>query len=195
MLDKTPTIDRFRPVVLSVLSDGHEQQLKAVCDRVADCMQLGSEIRSEKISSGQSRYINRISWACLALTHAGSLERLSRGHYRLTEDGQIVNQRRLKEYSETDMLECPAWRAYQEEIAARKRIAQGGAIEASTKAEENGDPLEVLMGGERAFNAETETELRKRLQESSPEFFERAVIDLLWAMGYSGAYGEKGAAS
>lgn len=164
MLDKTPTIDQFRPVVLSVLSDGHGQQLKAVCDRVADCMQLGSEIRAEKISSGQSRYINRISWACSALTHAGLLERPSRGHYRITEAGQIANQRRLKEYSEEDMLECPALRAYQEEIAERKRITQGGAIEASMKVEENGTPIEVLMGGERAFNPETETELRKRLQ-------------------------------
>lgn len=28
-------------------------------------------------------------------------------------------------------------------------------------------------------------------RESSPEFFEKAVIDLLWAMGYGGTYGEK----
>lgn len=195
MSDKTPMIDQFRPVVLSVLSDGNEQQLKAVCDRVTDCIQLGSAIRSEKISSGQSRYINRISWACSGLTHAGLLERPGRGRYRITEAGRIVNHRGLKEHSEKDMLEWPAWRAYKEEIAERKRIAQGGAIEASTKAEENGGPLEVLMGGERAFNAETETELRKRLQEFSPEFFERAVIDLLWAIGYGGAPGEKGASS
>ncbi|MBS6073234.1 MAG: restriction endonuclease, partial [Actinomyces urogenitalis] len=48
-----------------------------------------------------------------------------------------------------------------------------------------------LAAGERAFNAQTETSLRKRLQEASPEFFERAVIDVLWAMGYGGTHGEK----
>lgn len=36
-----------------------------------------------------------------------------------------------------------------------------------------------------------ETRLRQKLQESSPEFFEKAVIELLWAMGYGGAHGEK----
>ncbi|MDO4613825.1 MAG: restriction endonuclease [Actinomycetaceae bacterium] len=53
------------------------------------------------------------------------------------------------------------------------------------------DPVDILASAERAFNAQTETRLRKRLQGASAEFFERAVIDLLWAMGYGGEHGEK----
>lgn len=86
------------------------------------------------------------------------------------------------------MLEWPAWVAYQQEIAARKRRV------AEVDKPFNGeiaDPLETMAAGEREFNAQTETILRKRLQSSSPYFFERAVIDLLWAMGYGGAHGEK----
>ena len=35
------------------------------------------------IASGQLRYVNRINWACSALTHAGLLERPVRGNYRI----------------------------------------------------------------------------------------------------------------
>ncbi|MGK0720757.1 restriction endonuclease [Leucobacter sp. W1478] len=37
----------------------------------------------------------------------------------------------------------------------------------------------------------SEAELRKLLQEASPEFFERAVLEVLWSMGYGGGQGQK----
>ncbi|MDT9409404.1 restriction endonuclease [Corynebacterium rouxii] len=46
-----------------------------------------------------------------------------------------------------------------------------------------------MANNEQAFNYKVETELRNRLQQASPEFFEKAVIKLLWAMGYGGIDG------
>lgn len=189
-VDNTPTIDEFRPVILRVMSNGAEYPVKKIFEMVADYMDLSQEVRSERIASGQHRYVNRINWACSALTLGGLLERPRRGHYRITDDGRAVNQRSLREYSEKDMLEWPAWREYQEEIAQRRRTAST-ASEISSPDEEFGDPVETLTAGEITFNAQTETKLRKRLQMGSPEFFERAVIEVLWAMGYGGAHGEK----
>lgn len=40
-------------------------------------------------------------------------------------------------------------------------------------------------------NADVETELRRKLLDGTPAFFEKAVVDLLWAMGYGGPYGER----
>ncbi|MDU0967889.1 MAG: restriction endonuclease [Actinomycetaceae bacterium] len=188
--DNTPTIDEFRPVVLRILADGEGRALADCYERIADIMGLTDEVRAERISSGMQRYKHRISWACSALTQAGLLERPKRGFYRITADGLEVDRRRLKEYSEKEMLEWPAWRAYQEEIAQR-RNPQGGATAIEPATDEATDPVEALADGERRFNSKTETELRKRLQAASPEFFERAVIDLLWAMGYGGSHGEK----
>ena len=48
-----------------------------------------------------------------------------------------------------------------------------------------------MAAAAQSFNATTETELRRRLQSASPEFFEKAVLDVLWAMGYGGAQGER----
>lgn len=122
-----------------------------------------------------------------------------RGHYQITADGRAVAGRNLTEYSEKDMLEWPAWRSYQEEIAARKSATltpSSGPIGASAGAEAGdvggaADPVEAMAAAAQSFNATTETELRRRLQSASPEFFEKAVLDVLWAMGYGGAQGER----
>lgn len=190
MIDNTPTIDQFRPVVLRVLSDGQERAIREVCELVADHLKLSEAVRAERIPSGQHRYVNRINWACSGLTQAGLLERPRRGHYRITDNGRVVDQRSLRTYTEKDMLEWPVWQAYQDEIAQRKQDVVGNEVGDASSGDPV-DPIEVLAAGERSFNAQTETDLRKRLQESSPEFFERAVIDVLWTMGYGGAHGEK----
>lgn len=186
--DNTPTIDQFRPVVLRVLNDGQERAVRDVCELVADHMNLSDEVRAEVIPSGQPRYVNRINWACSGLTKAGLLERPRRGRYLITDNGRSVDQKNLAEYTEKDMLEWPVWKDYQAEVAARKN--QTVAPEPPTS-DDNADPVEVMKTAQRLFNAQTETDLRKRLQASSPEFFEKAVIDLLWAMGYGGTHGEK----
>ena len=186
--DLTPTIDEFRPVVPRVLADGQTLRVRDVCELVTDHMRLTAEVRAEMIASGQLRYVNRINWADSALTHAGVLDRPARGNYRITDDGRNVDARSLTSYSEQDMLEWPIWRDYQAELAARKSdsvpvpvVTESGQV----------DPIEVMGDAERDFNAQVETELLANLKSSSPEFFEKAVIDVLWAMGYGGDYGEK----
>lgn len=186
--DLTPTIDEFRPVVLRVLSDGQTRRVRDVCELVADHLKLTEEAKSETIASGQLRYVNRINWACSGLTHAGLLDRPARGYYRITDEGRSVDARGLAAYSEQDMLEWPTWRAYQDELAAR--TADTTSTPASVEPGQ-ADPIEVMGAAERDFNAQVEAELLSNLKSSSPEFFEKAVIDVLWAMGYGGDYGEK----
>ncbi|SLN02806.1 Mrr restriction system protein [Corynebacterium xerosis] len=53
------------------------------------------------------------------------------------------------------------------------------------------DPLTAVSDNVSELNDAVETELRAALQNASPEFFEHAVLSLLWAMGYAGAQGEK----
>lgn len=186
--DNTPTIDQFRPAVLRVLADGQERAVRDVYELVATHMGLSREVRAEKIPSGQHRYANRINWACSGLTQSGLLERPKRGYYRITDNGRTVDARSLVEYSEKDMLEWSMWKAYQSEIAARKHDFPDTL---DVTANDDADPVEVMAVAEQTFNAQTETALRKRLQDASPEFFEKAVIDVLWAMGYGGTHGEK----
>lgn len=193
-----PTIDDYRPMVLRVLSDGRSRARRDLYEAVADYMQLSDQVRAKLLPSGQERYMNRINWACSSLVFAGLVERPERGHYRITADGQTVDGRGLTHYSERDMLEWAAWRDYKDEVAARRAGRVGTRDDATVavpiadpETEQQADPVEVMIEAQEAFNAQTESALRKRLQQASPEFFEKAVVDLLWAMGYGGAYGEK----
>ena len=144
--------------------------------------------RTERIPTGTPRYRQRIGWSLSLFTRAGLLERPKRAVYRITEDGLTVAARNLSSYSEKDLCEWPAWREYQQEIAARK---EKNELSSKPSSGDEADSVQVMSDAEQSYNAQTETDLRKRLQEASPEFFEKAVIELLWAMGYGGAHGEK----
>lgn len=176
--------------MLAVLADGETRGFRELCDLVADAAGLTEETRNERLDSGQPRFMNRIGWACSAMTKAGLLERPKRGTYRITSNGLTVASRRLATYTEKDLAEWDAWREYQNEVAARRSVDESSAVPVS-EIEQDADPVEAIAARTRDFNAQVETDLRKRLQENSPEFFEKAVIDLLWAMGYGGDYGEK----
>ncbi|KDS92964.1 restriction endonuclease [Dermabacter hominis 1368] len=188
--DNTPTIDEFRPVVLAVLADGKVRGFRELCELVADAAGLTAETRGERLDSGQMRYRHRIGWACSTMTKARLLDRPKQAMYQITPDGLTVARRNLPIYTGKDLAEWEAWREYQSEVAAR-RSADDAPAGAVPEIEQDADPVEAIAARSRDFNAQVETDLRKRLQENSPEFFEKAVIDLLWAMGYGGDYGEK----
>lgn len=171
-IGNTPTIDQFPPAVLSVLVDGRVVPFRELCTKVADHLGLSTEVHAEQVPSGQARYINRINWACSGLTQAQLLERPQRGHYATTANGREVESRKLKTYPEKDMLEWPSWRTYQEEVNARKKDDPTVSSIAPVN-EELQSPIEVMANNEQAFNYKVETELRNRLQQASPEFFEK----------------------
>lgn len=191
MVDEVPTIDEFRPAVLHVLADGKTLSFAELCQAAADHLRLSQQSRQEMLPSGQPRFRNRINWACSSLVKASLVSRPERAMYRITENGLIVNARNLKSYSEKDLSEWPTWQEYQQEIAERKMSEDSSSATTEPVVNPDTDPYEQSMEIARRHNASIETELRSKLQESTPAFFERAVVDLLWAMGYGGPHGER----
>ena len=111
--------------------------------------------------------------------------------YQIAEDGRTVDARNLTTYSEKDLLEWPTWQEYQQEIAERKANESSAPNSIAQGVDVEGDPIEQAIDLTRIHNAAVETELRRKLQEGTPAFFEKAVVDLLWAMGYGGPHGER----
>lgn len=189
--DGVPTIDGCRPAVLRFLNTGEARQLKDIIAGVAQVMNLTQDVVDQRVRSGQGRLENRVGWACSSFFQAGLLEKVRRGWYRITEDGRTVDRRNLHEYGESDMDEWPAWRAYQSEL--RERVLRGTPDHAEPLLAEpvldDSNVVESIHALVESANAVVETELRAILQRSSPEFFERAVLEVLWAMGYGGKRG------
>lgn len=186
---RVPSADEFRPLVLAALAGGEALSFGQVCERVADLAGLDDEARVQALPSGGKRYVNRINWACSSFYAAGLVTRPQRGVYRITDDGLTVHGRHLDSYTQKDLVEWEAWRNYQHEISERK--GQATALEAGEPVDSRPDSVEAIEELASSFNADVETALRRRLQEASSEFFEKAVVDLLWAMGYGGAHGDK----
>lgn len=191
MIDRLPTTDEFRPAVLRVLADGKILSFSELCQGAADYLQLSDAAREETLPSGQPRYRNRMNWACSALVKAGLVTRPERGMYQIAENGRTVDARNLTTYSEKDLLEWPTWQEYQQEIAERKANESSAPSSVTQGMDAEGDPIEQAIDLTRIHNASVETELRRKLQEGTPAFFEKAVVDLLWAMGYGGPHGER----
>ena len=193
--DGVPTIDGCRPPVLRILADGQTRSLRDIIARVAELLQLPDDVVAQRVSSGQGRLENRVGWACSSLFRAGLIDRERRGVYGINDAGRIVDGRSLETYSEQELMEWPKWRAYQAELDERRGRATPPALVRDQPAAPGDsadlDPVERVQNLVDDANAEIETQLRELLQESSPEFFERAVLDVLWAMGYGGEQGEK----
>ncbi|OKL46124.1 restriction endonuclease [Boudabousia liubingyangii] len=186
------SIDEFRPVVLAVLADGQVYSRSQVAERAADFISLGPEERAHLLPSGDTpTYVHRVGWALSSFKMAGLVRQPKRGWYQITEDGLTVHARGLTRYTEKELAEWPAWRAYQAEVAERKAGPKESTRLIESGDSKEADPIESMDSLHRELNTQVETDLRRRLQDASPEFFEKAVLELLWAMGYGGRGGAK----
>ena len=190
--DSIPTTDQFRPAVLRVLSDGRERRLTEIGDDVVKHLGLSHEVLEETIPSGQARYRNRIAWACSLFAQSGLVIRPKRGRYVISDEGRQVDARNLAEYTEKDMLEWPKWRQYQDEIRERKSSGNAAAdLPASSGVRNEGtlaewqeasasptkSPLEMVEDAQADWNAKVSTDLRQRLQDSTPDFLNAQLLN------------------
>ena len=128
---------------------------------------------------------SRVQWAATYLAQARCVSRPQRGaisitaaRHRASRDEPKAN--RLRTPSAVPRIRGVHGRV---ERAARRSQPHGGARRRLDAA-----PDELIDQGYKALRAEVESTLLERLQASSPEFFEQAVVDLLVAMGYGGTH-------
>lgn len=187
-----PTWEAFMWPTLRVLADGSTQRRLELCDNVATHVGLGAQQREALTPSGDLLYRNRIGWGLSFLAKVGALERPQRGTYRIADGGRWLLESYPNGIREREIKEL----AQRQDTPIRPYIASDRAkrSEESTPAplaesESELSPLEQVEAGIARIQDEVSDELLTRLRESEPEFFERAVVDLLLAMGYGGTNG------
>ncbi|MBN2176026.1 MAG: restriction endonuclease [Demequinaceae bacterium] len=182
-----PSWDEFMIPMLQVLSDGSTRSFRELRRDVADVSVLTPEQRAETLPSGQLKSENRIGWAASYLTRVGALTRPQRGLYTITEMGRGLLAKHPLGITE---LELRSFAKPGDEWWMTKAPGGDGdkRIETPTAAEQL-DPTEQVEQGVARIHADVAADLLTRLHGQEPEFFERAVVDLLLAMGYGGAHG------
>jgi restriction system protein len=184
-------IPDFQTIMLPFLelaaAEQEEITLQQAIAELAARFGLTPEERAELLPSGfQAKFTNRVAWAATHLRKAGLLERVSRGRYRLTERGQDLLTMSPNQVTMAALSKYPEYLEF--------KSGAGKAAATSAVSESSQTPQELIEATALAIEQGLAQELLERVRSSSPEFFERLVIDLLVSMGYGGSRADAGRA-
>ena len=169
---------------LKALSKGRETPVSKVRERIAAAEGLAPDDLQEMLPSGrQSVFVNRVSWAVKYLERAGLTERVRRGVWRLTAEGQSL----LTELpSRIDMNYLRKYPGFVEWRTGRNAASSDDGSASVLSGDTKDTPEEALEKAARSLRKTLEDDVLARVREAPPSFLEQVVIDLLIKMGYGG---------
>ena len=169
---------------LEAFAGGREPPLSEVRERIAAAAGLSAEDVEEMLPSGrQSVFVNRVSWAVIYMVRAGLLERVRRGVYRITEEGERLLSRAPSRIDMNLLGEYPDFAEWKQRANAS---LPGRAATPKPNEEISYTPEEALDRAARQLSSALEADVLHRVRDAAPAFLERVVVDLLIAMGYGG---------
>lgn len=171
----------FHRYILEALRDGQTLHRRELLGTAIALSPLTEEQRSFKFPNGTLVAEHRAGWAMSALNRAGAIEKPGRGFYRISPIGLALLGEHAGTISKQMLMALPAWDEYQ---PTKKASAQ--SVDAPDDDLFEGDPLELIDSAVDSLEQAVASELLAKLRQGSPEFFEKAVLELLAAMGYGG---------
>lgn len=185
----------MRPLLVS-LSDGDEHRIRELYEALAKEFDLTQAERTQLLPSGkQPVYQNRIGWAKTYLAKAGLVSQPKRGVVVITEAGRavldnndIIDNDVLKDFESFQEFVSKSAEGNGENVASGKKVAQPAAYDSAAT------PEEVLENLYQTLRRNVAEELLDAMRATSPEQFERIVVDVLVAMGYGGSVHDAGQA-
>ena len=167
---------------LQALAGGAETPISEIRRRIAEAKGLTpQDVRELLPNSGHPVFANRVSWMMLHLEHAGLVEKVRRGVWRVTAEGKGLLAKA------PDRIDRETLRSYPAYIAWRTGESAGSNDAASVLSEDSaGTPEEALHLAVEQLRSALEADVLGRVRKVTPAFFERIIVDLLLAMGYGG---------
>jgi restriction system protein len=177
--------------LLKLASDEQEHSLRGAVETLSAQFELSETERQALLNSGQQTIIaNRVGWARTYMKKAGVLESTRRGYFRITQRGLEI------------LREGPA-RVDDDYLSRFSEFAEFKKARPSKDAEESDvsppvlseqTPEEEIEDAYQRIRNSLATELLSTVRASTPERFERLVVDLLVRMGYGGTRRDAGEA-
>jgi restriction system protein len=177
--------------LMQLAADGKEHSIGEAREALATQFQLTEQDRHELLPSGrQPRFDNRVAWAKSFLQQAGLLTAPRRAHFQISDRGRTLLQ------DKPSLINIKLLERYPEFVefrsSSRKKEPETGEID--TDPSEHETPEEMLESAHQRIRTELAADLLTRVRNSSPQFFERLVVDLLVNMGYGGSRKDAGEA-
>jgi restriction system protein len=175
--------------LLTHLSDSREHSFRSLVDAIAADYKLKDSERRELLpSGGQFILDNRLGWARTYLKKAGLLSAPKRGTVQITERGLQVLRDHPNRVDNKVLRKFPEFLEFQTAKGEDSKSIQEAPIADQL------DPQESIEAGYQRIRKQLSAELLMRMKASSPEFFERLVVELLLKMGYGGSRRDAGEA-
>lgn len=187
-------IPDFQSLLLPLLqfaSDGKEHSLQEAREHLAKQLGLTDEERKELLPSArQPVFDNRVAWAKSYLQQSGLVISPRRAHFRISERGCQVLAENPPRMDIKFLERFPEFVAFR--TPRRDRVSTAATERA--EATEQLTPEESLDAAYEKIRSDLAIALLDRVKGSSPQFFEKLVVELLLKMGYGGSMKEAGEA-
>ena len=174
--------------LLQFLGKNDEVSMKIIKEGMINHFSISKDEQEQKTPNGkQLTYYNRIAWAISYLRMAELIISPQRGTYKISNDGKNI----LKNPPEKISVK------YLKSISNFNKNINSGKNKKVTEDEkeqeiEEKTPDEVFEFSYNQIIDNLKIQLKQKLNESNPYFFERIVLDLLLKMGYGGSDIENG---
>jgi restriction system protein len=183
-----PDYQGFMLPFLQTVSDGQEQHIRHIVNKLADKLGLTDDERRQMLPSGQQSLVaNRVGWAKTYLKKAGLLDNSRRGYVRITPAGIQALTSNPGKIDKQFLDQYPLFQEF-------TRQSQPDTESLEPEIKEVKTPDEVLESSYQNLRIALADELLDQVKACSPQFFERLVVDLLVAMGYGGTLADAGQA-
>lgn len=180
------TIPDYQSIMLPLLKfteDKKEHSISEAIDYISKLFNLSDEEKRKLLPSGQQPIINnRTGWARTYLKKAKLLEPTKRSYFRITKRGLEVLKKNPHEINVKFLEQFPEFN----EFRTIKKEETGHYEHESERQTNQLTPQELLESAYREIKYNLAQELLNSVKNTSPEFFEKLVIDLLLKMGYGG---------
>lgn len=186
-----PTYEELMLPLLKLLSDKNTYTNKQCNEILAKLCNITEEEKRETLSSKKSPiFYNRVNWAKTYMKKAGLVEAPKRGEVRITYLGEQLLKENPTELKSKDLERYDSFIEF-----TNKSNKNNSTVNRVTDIEENKTPDESLEDAILKLKISLVDELLEKIHNSSFDFFERLVIDLLIKMGYGGSREEAGQAT
>jgi len=186
-------IPDYQSIMLPLLKfagDQEEHSVRQAIDSLAQELQLTDEERKQLLPSGQQEvFNNRVAWARTYMKKAGLLSSSRRGYFKITDRGASVlttNPPKINVHFLGQFKEFQDFRSLR-----HKKENKEQKQEDETKVV---TPEEALEMAYESLRKDLGNDLLQQIKSSSPNLFEKIVVQLLVKMGYGGSRQDAGRA-
>ncbi|WP_448950226.1 restriction endonuclease [Labrys neptuniae] len=163
-----------------------ETRVPDAAEAISDELGLSVAEREEMLPSGRQRLLhNRVHWAKFYMSKAGLIDSPRRGRFVASDAGRALLKTNPPAINVEMLKHYPAFAQF---YAASNGASSIEAPVVVAATEGTATPEEQIDAAHAILHAALKADLLQRILAQSPAFFERAIVDLLVAMGYGGSH-------